>query len=338
MEQVRIMNNSTSQPVTDSKIPLILCIVIPILLILIALGVFLLVVLIWWGIRKRHKKQNRYRPVPTRDSSQSSLPFPPRVQLTSSSSPQVQPSYTIATPLEQQQSAMGTKKFQTRYPFIQHRPPSPQGSIDEKRPPRYRTRRKGNHKHGRGKHVIVKRDNIDSEHSPTPEEQSRDDSPAPSQIYLLPAKQTTPSPKDGSHTPQESEIYLTIKYNKPTESLIVRVERVTSLALRDDGTEVDAYVRLHFTPVRPMGPQWTTSKTQTRRRSSAPVFEEEISYPNMPVDELVETTLHIEVLDYKSYGKHQVLGSNELAMKDIDLSSEETINISLPLLAPTVSS
>lgn len=335
--------NSTSIPQEPSlhAAQVALCIAIPVLL-LVAVIAIVLVIFIFWAVRKRHSKQkdNSYRPVPQEESINNlskalnaggvNLPFPPRVQMTATKVGGVQPSYTCASQIEHR-SDMSSEKFQARYPFIQHRAPSPQGAKEEKRPPRLRTRRKGNHKHARGKNIIVRRgETIDS--SPTTEIDSRDVSPllsSPAQAFILPAKHSTLSPGNT----KGAEVYLTIRYTE-SQDLIIRIEKVENLPLRDDGMEVDAYVRVYFTPAR--APR-KTSKTHTERRNSAPVFDEEITYLSMSEEELNQITLNIEVLDYKSFGKHLLLGRSELAMKEVDFTTSE-VNISLPLSPPQVTS
>ena len=94
-------------------------------------------------------------------------------------------------------------------------------------------------------------------------------------------------------------------------------------------------MQLYLTPVRRAGPQRRSSKTQTARRTSAPVFDEEIRFEAMGESELLASTLHVEALDYKVYGKHQLLGGNTLSLDSVNFQEGEA-KITLPLLAPQV--
>ena len=349
----------SAQPVgTGGSTNLILCIVIPVGLVALAVATCLSIV-IFWLVRKRHLKQTtNYRPIPSEDSFTSlsaalgrGIPFPPRVQVTTPMSPRsVQPGYTTANQLSSHTAEMNTDKFRERYPFIQHTIPVSQETKEDKRPLRLRTRRKGNHKHGRGRNIVMRRsETVDSEHSPGPdgETTSRDPSPLPPlppsahpKEFIVPAKQTESPPQSDGSPLRGSEgnipqVFLSIKYTE-TNNLVIRVQRVKCLPLRDDGGEVDAYIRVYFTPVFPNSAPRRTSKTRMERRNSEPVYDEDITYESMSPDELAQTTLHIEALDFKSFGKHVLLGLNEIVLNSLQLSDEPT-NVSVPLKPPPVS-
>lgn len=307
-----VVSNSTNGESGDGVNTIIFAITIPLMLLLVV-GVIILVVIILISVRQRHKKNSKYRPLPTssKDEDVVKLPYPPRVKYPGSTFPNIK--YSLATQLPQPPETASS-----RYPFIQHRVALPQGSIQEKRPPRLRTKRRGNHKHGKGKHVVVQPINrIESEHSPTPEsDQSIGDG-----IFLHPAHKYPA--KEDSTVPVNPEVSLVLQHDETTAVLVIRVEHVLNLPLREDGQEVDAYVRLHFSPVHPAGQERRSSKTQTQRQKSSPVFQEEISYPNMPLTDLMSSTLHINVLDYRSYGKHLVLGQNELPLNGLEFVNGE---------------
>lgn len=334
---------------------LVVCIAV-LLIVLLTLAAIGLVILLYCAVKKRHLQQSRkYHPLPSKESidtlnkafggesggnNERRLPFPPRLDTGG-----IQP-FTIAPQITSHHSEITSDRFKARYPFIQPAtiPVAPEAAEREQqaRPQKLKTKRKANHhKHARGRVIIRRGETMDSENSAgaTTEADSRDASPHPSPqrtgspaAYLLPAPQTSTASPNSSKIP---EIFLTVRYNITISSdMIIKVLRVDSLPCRDDGTEVDAYVRLYFTPVNyaRRSPR-RTSKTHTERRSSAPVFEEEIKYANMSEEELNETTLHVEVLDYKSFGKHLLLGKADQALKELDLTTGQ-VNISLPLTPP----
>ena len=313
---------------SGSKIALF--VLIPVLAVLLTICV-VLAVFVYLSIRKREKKHSRYQPVPVKDDNSNSgrytLPYPPSVKLSKSAYPHLE--YSLATQLPQPLDIPTT-----RYPFIQHRIPGPQVSLHERRPPRFRTKRRGNHKHGRGKHVILGRqETADSDHSPTPEPAA--DANSGAKICQLPAnKRDSPN---GSSPPRGSkpEISLTFMYDDLESVLTIKIEKVVNLPLREDGSEVDGYVRLHFTPVFPAALDIRTSRTQTRRKNSSPVFEEELTYSNLKREKMIELTLHIEVLDYKSYGKHAVLVQTEIEMRNVKFF-DGNCRLTLPLEPPKV--
>ena len=119
-------------------------------------------------------------------------------------------------------------------------------------------------------------------------------------------------------TPQvRPELYLTLKFDEESSLFVVNVDRVVSLPPKADGSAVDAYVRLFLIPRLTDLTQRRTAKTQTRPNSLSPVFNEDISYDRMSRDELINSTLHLEVLDYQSNGKHQLLGGNTVQLANI---------------------
>ena len=361
------MNNTNTQPGSSSSstvstlpssdrsddLVILAAVLIIILLTLAAIG---LTILIYCAVKRRHVQQGKrasYRPVPTKDSidslnkalgggrSTKRLPFPPSLDRFDTSS--IQP-FTTASQINQPE--ISSPKFRERYPFI----PNPLAQ-----PKAYETASAAREENGRQQHkerkrkvqrrggrVIRRGETFDSENSPgaTTEGDSRDPSPHPPPhrtgspaAYVLPAPPTSTiaSPNSGK-TP---EVFFTVRYDITVSSdLVIKILKVDSLPFRDDGNEVDAYVRVYFTPTNPerRSPR-RTSKTRTERRSSAPIFEEEIKYSNVSQEELLETILHVEALDYKAFGKHVLLGKAELALKQLDFINGE-VNTSLPLKPP----
>ena len=134
--------------------------------------------------------------------------------------------------------------------------------------------------------------------------------------------------------PRLPEICLQLTYREQRNRLTIKVERVAYLPFREDGSTMDAYVRLFFIPKLAELPQRKTSKTQTQRGTS-PVFDEELTYEAMTPEELINSTLHVEVLDYRSYGKHHILGQGDLPLIQVKFEAE-VASITLPLHLPKV--
>ena len=112
----------------------------------------------------------------------------------------------------------------------------------------------------------------------------------------------------------------------------MRVTKVVNLPMKEDGTVVDGYVHLYITPDHPPGRQNRFSGNQRR---SVPYFEEELTFYEMSKEELLNATLHIEVLDYHSYGKHTLLCQNELLLHQVQFIDGSSI-VTLQLLPPNV--
>lgn len=134
---------------------------------------------------------------------------------------------------------------------------------------------------------------------------------------------------------KSAELFLSMVYNESDALLVVKVEKATELPCRADGTPVDAYVRLFFIPKLPELPQRRTSKTKAKRRDNSPVFDEEVEYEAMSAEELINSNLHVEVLDYRSYGKHVVLGQADIPLIQVQFVRGEA-SITLPLKIPKV--
>ena len=337
MADTEINRNTTSGPATEEAAAdnLALFVALPVIIVIFTAIIALLLLLGWLSLRSRLRGA-QYRSVPTGESKSvgiRQLPYPPSIKISDPPTPAM--SFHTATQLSDP-TTNGS-----RYPFIQHKTPS-QRPVDEKRPPRLRTRRKGNHKHGKGMHVLLRNAEPSPESDSDKGKKKADRSPSivslglpgvSPQMYMVPpGKRTSQASANGD---KEPEIFLCLLYNQDTASLVVKIERVVGLPFREDGAEVDAYVRLFFIPKLPELPQRRTSKTRTARRDSAPVFDEEIRYEAMSAEELINSTLHIQVLDYRSYGKHHILGQVDLPLAQVKFEKGEAA-VSLPLTSPRV--
>ena len=344
--------NVTNPTASHSAAPsLVLLIGLPLLIVILTAIIVLLLVLA--GQSLRHRLQNsdkyQYRSVPTEDTEGDqrplSLPYPPSVKLKDPPTPTM--TFHMATQLSDPATTG------SRYPFLQHQ--QTKRSIYETRPGRLRTRRRGNHKHGRGMHMILngaepdpevlkerleeskikkEMEKVVHENTPTPPRLSPSPGYKPHMYhYQIPPEKKSSKAREEAN--KEPEIFLTLLYNKDTASLVVRVDRVIGLPFRGDGSEVDAYVRLFFIPKVPKLPQRRTSKTKSVARDSSPVFGEEICYEAMSAEELINSTLHIQVLDYRSYGKHSTLGQVDLPLVRVQFEKGEA-SVTLSLHPPKV--
>ncbi len=315
---------------------------LPIVMVIFTAVLVLLLLLCWLSVRSRLRttRSYGYASVPVNDPTYlNKLPYKPAA-IKIGDPPLPSMFFHMATQLDGSELTPASSHYPN--PFAQHRSQS-KVSIYEKRPPRLRTRRKGNHKHGRGVHTILQNA------EPTPEvvEEERRKAVgaersmsiislggAAESSLLVPGMKTSTLESSREKAP---EIFLTLLYNKDTASLVVRIERVVGLPFRDDGCEVDAYVQLYFIPKVRELPQRKTAKTKTARRNSAPVFEEEICYEALSAEELINSTLHMQVMDYQTYGKHRLLGKVDLHLVQVSFDDGET-SVNLTLQPPTVSS
>jgi hypothetical protein len=154
-------------------------------------------------------------------------------------------------------------------------------------------------------------------------------SPRPGRKFSVPVV-----PLIDENQPKLPEMCLQLTYREKQNKLTIKVERVAYLPFREDGSQMDAYVRLFFIPKLSDLPQRKTCKTQTQRGTS-PVFDEELTYESMSPEEVINSTLHVEVLDYRSYGKHLILGQGDLPLIQVKFEAE-VASITLPLHLPKV--
>ena len=307
---------------------------LPLIIAVFLAIVALLLLLIYFVLRARNKQ--RYSKVPRKEplTNLSSLPYPtlkpPAIMIDGAPAPDM--SFTVAPQLPDPAASQ-------RYPFIKHKRQTNRtiregGEKDKKQ----HKKRGGNWKK---KAVEEKgRDGDSGTHSASPPEISPPreagkarksslvslsqfgEQHAISEAFVLSAaaKQVGRDPGSADKLP---EIFFTLTYLKEKTTLVVNVERVVGLPPRDDGAEVDAYVRLFFVPRLPEMAQRKTSKTRTAKRALDPVFHEEIQYEAMSEEELINSTLHVQVLDYRAYGRHNIIGQSELALGQVPLGKDK---------------
>lgn len=144
----------------------------------------------------------------------------------------------------------------------------------------------------------------------------------------------TPAAEDKEKV-QPPELSICLVYSEEEAVLTVKVESATQLPCREDGTPVDSYVRLFFIAKLPEMPLRKTGKTELKRKDSAPVFNEEVKYEAMSMEELINSVLHVEVLDYRSFGKNPVLGQADLPLVQVQFVAGES-PMTLSLIPPIV--
>ena len=126
------------------------------------------------------------------------------------------------------------------------------------------------------------------------------------------------------------EISISMFHNTDRDEnppLVIRIDKVVNLPLREDMSVVNSYVRLFFICKIPGLPHRRTWKTKVVRKSSDPVFDEEVRYEEMSVEELINSSLHFEVLDYHPHGKHSILGQVDLHLGQVQFTSEEIFSV-----------
>lgn len=300
---------------------------LPVLLVVVTAVVILLLVLIWLNYRSRQKDDAGYQKVPTHDIGLvMNLPYPtkPKIKMIDPPVPGTTTQFVEAAQLGGYPGA--------RYPFTDTDRSTSSSGREKSR----KTRRIGSR---RAKDVRFRS-------SDRSEDGSEDGygspwvSSSPGSRSAAVTPPPSPTPVHHSSVVEEKEVkfpelFLSLVYQEAEALLIVKVERAADLPCRTDGVPVDAYVRLFFIPKLPEMPQRRTSKTKTQRHDNCPVFAEEVAYEAMSAEELINSHLHVEVLDYRSYGKHVVLGQADIPLIQIHFLRGEA-SITLPLKPPRV--
>lgn len=304
---------------------------LPVLLVVVTAVVVLLLFLVWLNYKSRNKDQAPspdYRRLPTHDIGPvMNLPYP-----TASKKPKIEmmdppvPGTTTEF-VEAAQLGLGGS-HSSRYPFTDtdH---STSSSEKEKKKPRRGSRR--------SRAADIKFRSSDRSSG------SEDGSGSPRRVPGSRSAGVTPPPSPvrvhrssrDEKVVKSADVFLSLAYNESEALLVVKVEKATELPYRADGTPVDAYVRLFFIPKLPELPQRRTNKTKTQRRDNSPVFNEVVVYEAMSAEELINSNLHLEVLDYRSYGKHVVLGQADIPLIQVQFVRGEA-SITLPLKLPKV--
>ena len=318
---------------------------LPLIIAVFLAIVALLLLLVYFFLRAKNKQ--RYSKVPRKEkpvTNLSSLPYPnlkpPVIKIDGAPAPDM--SFTLAPQLLDPAASQ-------RYPFLKHKRQQNKSLREQEK-----KQRKNGRKNGKAtSSEQEKRADDSGTHSASPPDASppregMSKGPKSSLVslsqfgeqhaiadsFMISAakKQVGRNPSSADKLP---EIFLTLTYLREKTTLIVNVERVVGLPPRDDGAEVDAYVRLFFVPRLPEMAQRKTSKTRTAKRELDPVFHEDIQYEAMSEEELISSTLHVQVLDYRAYGRHNIIGQGELSLGQVPLG-EDKEPVVLQLHAPRV--
>jgi len=233
-------------------------------------------------------------------------------------------------PVLNMQFTMATKlgeKGSQRYPFMG----SPEGkSLKDIKHPRPRTKRKGIHKHGNGKHAM-KSGSFDTSSDISDSSSGRSEVRPRRKSPLI----TSPSQSEAEEPVQKPEMYFCLKFPEGSTDFTINVDRVNALPAKPDGTPPDSYVRIFLVPKLANLRQRQTANTQTQRKECSPVFNEDVHYKSMSRDELINSTLQIEVLNYVAQGKHELLGQVAVNLASVNFVDGEA-PMKLPLIPPQV--
>lgn len=336
--QEGITTAATAEAGNMKLLPLVIG--LPVAVILVTVVVVLLVVLLYLNYRSKQKgldTSGKYQSVPTREIGPvMNLPYPagasrPKIKLMDPPVPGTTTKFVEATQLGPVSSGA-----ESRYPFTDFDYSSDKER--SKKPRRVGSRRSKQPldvKFRSSDRSSGSEDSYDSLRLSTP-------SPGPSRSSAV----TPPLSPGLAPTQRKSslvekveeklpELFLSLVYQENEAVLLVKLERAVGLPYRPDGTPVDAYIRVFFIPKLPEFPQRRTSKTKTQRRDNSPVFDEVVEYDSMSIEELINSNLHVEVLDYRSYGKHLVLGKADLPLIQVQFLRGEA-SATLKLKPPKV--
>lgn len=349
---VRTPAGSDREPTSSDHSDMAVYVGLPFIIAVFLAIIVLLLLFIYFIIRAKNKRP--YSKVPRKESrltNLSSLPYPsikpPEIKIDNVPAPDM--TFTVAPQLP-------TPASTQRYPFIKHKRQQNkpvQHDSPEKRTKKSSSGKNGDRKNGKASSETGTRsgrrdsgNHSVSPPSPVPPDQSNvtgsvvslsqfgEQHAGMSEAFMISAAKKQVG-RTASSADKQPEIFLGLTYLRDKTTLVVNVERVVGLPPRDDGAEVDAYVRLFFIPRLPDMAQRKTSKTRTAKKELDPVFHEQIQYEAMSEEELINSTLHVQVLDYRTYGRHHIIGQSELSLGQVTLG-EDTESVVLQLHAPRV--
>lgn len=323
-EGISTTNSSSAIPSgTRSAAGITLLVGLPVVLIIVTAVVILLLVLVWLNYRSKHKDRG-YQTVPTEDTGQvMSLPYPtgkrPKINMGDPPIPGTTTHYVEAAQLGEVTGS--------RYPFVDKESTT---KTPEKEGKKTRSRR--------SKPLDIRRKSTDC-YSDTSEDgcfsPRLSSSPGPRSARVTPPPSPSPVHRGSVREEELAELFIALSYQENETTLKVKIERASNLPYHADGTPVDPYVRIFFIPNLPELPQRRTTKTHTQRRENFPVFNEVVQYEAMSAEELINSNLHLEVLDHRSYGKDVVLGLANLPLVQVQFVKGEA-SMTLPLKPPKV--
>ena len=350
---VQEAGSSNSAAKSSSGVSLPLVISLPVLFILVTAVVILIMILIWYMYRSKRKKEGlqvgvgRYASVPTECVDMPPTKSPsskPKVQLLDPPVPGVSTQFVEAAQLGSVIEGVG---LGARYPFTKE--PLARSTEREKKP-----HRKLSNRRARPSGVARRTHSTDRSSDGSEEGYSSPRTLFP-QVSAWRSSVTptaTPSPEhrigralSGPAALMEQrnedlpELSLCLVFDEKEALLTVKVEKAMKLPPRRNGGAVDSYVRLYFVPKLSEMPQRKTSKTDIVRGDSEPVYNEAVQYEAMTMAELINSVLHVEVLDIPDstgFGKHHVLGRADLPLVQVQFIAGEA-PLTIPMNPPAVS-
>lgn len=132
------------------------------------------------------------------------------------------------------------------------------------------------------------------------------------------------------------EICLQMSYSEEDEAFIVHPCKVTGLPHRADGKPRTTYVRIFLVPKFPGLLPRPVASSEIKRDNNEPVFSKKVEYQSVSSHELINSVLHVEVLEYSCFHMHTVLGNTDLHLVHVEFGNGE-VSLTLPLEMPIVS-
>ena len=132
------------------------------------------------------------------------------------------------------------------------------------------------------------------------------------------------------------EIGLKMTYSKGNQSLAIHDSRVTGLPLRKDGKRRTTYIKCFLFPKFPEMLPRPVKNSEIKREDNHPAFSQRVEYESVSTHELINSILHLEVLEYSCLQKHDLLGEADLHLVHVDFIQDEA-TLKIPLKIPEVS-
>ncbi|XP_076861728.1 synaptotagmin VIII isoform X2 [Brachyhypopomus gauderio] len=116
----------------------------------------------------------------------------------------------------------------------------------------------------------------------------------------------------GSATQRRGKLLYSLEYNAGCSEMTVGVKEASGLKAMDHGETSDPYIKVYILPKKSK-----TFETKVFRKTLNPVFNENFKY-QIPQKELSESTLVMQVYDFKRFSKHDVIGELRLQLSSVD--------------------
>lgn len=116
----------------------------------------------------------------------------------------------------------------------------------------------------------------------------------------------------GSRDKHKGRILYSLEYKAETSELTVGVKEAAELKAMDVGGTSDPYVKVYILPNKSK-----TCETKVFRKTLQPAFNEFFKF-QIPLAELNESTLVMQVFDFNRFTKHDIIGELRLQLGTID--------------------